>query len=115
MAFTKEETKEIETAVSTFLEQVRPPEHLRNQVDITYRIEGQSVEIIEVRPYWQDASRKIETPIAKATYVRTQDCWKIFWQRADMKWHSYDPDSEVDAIETFLALVRADEFHCFWG
>ncbi len=22
---------------------------------------------------------------------------------------------EVGSIETFLALVRADEFHCFWG
>lgn len=115
MAFTKEETKEIETAVSTFLEQIRPPEHLRPQVDITSRIEGQSVVIIEVRPYWQDASRKTEIPIAKTTYVRTQDCWKIFWQWADMKWHTYDPDPEVDDIETFLNLVRDDEFHCFWG
>lgn len=115
MAFTAEETKEIETAVSTFLEQIRPPEHLRDKVDIIYRLEGQSVAIIEVRPYWQDASRKTETPIAKTTYVRTQDCWNIFWQRADMKWHTYDPDPEVASIEDFLAVVHADELHCFWG
>ncbi len=115
MAFTKEETKEIETAVSIFLEQVRPPEHIRHQVDIAYRIHGQSVEILEVRPYWQDASRKIEIPVAKTTYVRTQDCWRIFWHRANRKWYRYDPYAEVKSIEDFFAVIQADELGCFWG
>ncbi|MGH8716972.1 MAG: DUF3024 domain-containing protein [Burkholderiales bacterium] len=32
-------------------------------------------------------------PVAKATYVKAQDVWKVFWQRADLKWHRYDPCS----------------------
>ena len=115
MAFTEEETKEIETAVSAFIEQVRPPEHVRHQIDIAYRIQGQSVEIIEVRPYWQDASRKIETPIAKTTYVRTQDCWQIFWHRSNKTWNRYDPKAEVKSLEDFFVVVQADELGCFWG
>jgi hypothetical protein len=46
------------------------------------------VVIYEIRPFWRDSSKKIEGPIAKATYVRTANRWRIFWQRADMKWHS---------------------------
>lgn len=49
------------------------------------------------------------------TYVRTQGVWKIFWQRADLKWHGYEPLAEVAAIEDFLEAVDKDEYHCFWG
>lgn len=53
--------------------------------------------------------------VAKATYVRTQECWKVFWLRADLKWHSYSPMPVVDSIEKFLALVEADNHACFFG
>jgi hypothetical protein len=29
-----------------------------------------------------------QKPAAKATYVRKTDRWKIYWQRADLKWHA---------------------------
>ena len=53
--------------------------------------------------------------MAKATYVRSQNIWKVYWQRADLKWHSYDPDPEVDSIEDFLSVVDADKYACFFG
>ncbi|MGE5894877.1 MAG: DUF3024 domain-containing protein [bacterium] len=57
----------------------------------------------------------MESPVAKATYVGTQAIWKVFWQRADLMWHRYDPDSEVRTIEQFLAIVERDEYSCFFG
>jgi len=33
----------------------------------------------------------VEEPIAKARYVKIRDVWKIYWMRADCKWHSYPP------------------------
>ena len=57
----------------------------------------------------------MEIPIAKSTYVRARDVWKIYWWRSDMKWHPYDPDAEVDSIEAFLAVVDRDEYGCFFG
>jgi hypothetical protein len=56
----------------------RPPAHIRNELDLGYRISGQSVEIFEVRPQWDDPSQKMERPVAKATFVKTRNCWKIF-------------------------------------
>jgi hypothetical protein len=94
----------------------RPPEHIRDKVDLRYRIERQSVEIFEVRPYWRNPTeKKIEEAIAKATYVRTQRVWRVYWQRADLKWHRYDPDPEVTTIEEFLNIVDKDEYSCFFG
>jgi len=115
MAFNELEKKRCEKALSAFMEKHRPPPHIRSQLDLGYRVKGQSVEIFEIRPDWRDPTRKIEAAVAKATYVRTQATWKVFWQRADLKWHRYDPDAEVDSIEAFLRIVGADDHCCFFG
>ena len=115
MAFSELENKRVEKAVSAFMEKRRPPPHIRSQLDLGYRIKGQSLEIFEIRPYWRNPSEKMEIPVAKTTYVRSQNVWKIYWQRADLKWHRYDPDPEVQGIDDFLRIVDADEYCCFFG
>ena len=40
---------------------------------------------------------------------------RSFWQRADLKWHGYEPRPEVARLEQFLALVEEDEYACFFG
>jgi hypothetical protein len=39
----------------------------------------------------------------------------VFWMRRDLKWHRYEPASEVKTIEDFLAVVDKDAYACFWG
>jgi hypothetical protein len=115
MALSELETKRVEKAVLVFLEKRRPPPHVRPKLDIGYRITGQSLELFEIRPQWDNTKVKREHPFAKATYVRTRGAWKVFWQRADLKWHGYEPVSEVDSIDQFLVLVDEDEHACFFG
>jgi hypothetical protein len=115
MALNDLELKRVERALAGFLAKRRPPPHIRPDLDIGYRIAGQSVEILEIRPQWDDRSIIHQYPIAKATYVRTQDVWKVFWKRADLKWHGYEPAAEVRSIEQFLAAVDADPYGCFFG
>ena len=115
MAFSEFEARRYERLVAAFVERRRPPAHIRSQVDLGYRIKGQSVEIFEIRPFWRDPDEMIEEAVAKATYVKKQNIWKVYWQRADLKWHRYDPDPEVDSLEDFLALVERDEYACFFG
>ena len=57
----------------------------------------------------------MELPVAKATYVKSQNKWKIYWHRADMKWHGYEPEPDVDKIEDFLKIVEEDKYACFFG
>jgi hypothetical protein len=60
-------------------------------LDLGYRLVGQSVEVFETRPFWRDASKTMENPVARATYVKAGRYWKIYWHRADLKWHRCDP------------------------
>jgi len=109
------EAKRCEKLVAQFIERRRPPARLRNEVDLAFRIKGRSVEIFEIRASWTGEGKPIEHPIAKATYNKSNRSWKIFWLRADLKWHRYEPLPEVDAIEDFLLIVEEDDHACFFG
>jgi hypothetical protein len=115
MALNDIERKRIEKSVSAFVEERRPAPHIRPQLDLGFRVSGQSVELFEIRPQWDKPEIKRESSYAKATYVRTQGIWKVYWKRADLKWHSYEPVAEVAAIDDFLAVVQKDEYGCFFG
>ena len=109
------ERKRIENAVAAFVAKRRPPAHLRDQVDLSFRFDGRSVEIFEIRPRWNKPAERIEEAIAKARYVKARDRWLVYWQRADLKWHKYDPMPEVRTVDAFLRVVDDDEYACFFG
>lgn len=115
MSFTELETKRIEKETRTFVEKRRPPPHVRPQLDIASRITRQSILIFEIRPMWRDPAKKQEIEVAKATYVKSRDVWRVYWLRADLKWHPYDPLREVGSLKEFLNEVDEDPFCCFWG
>jgi hypothetical protein len=115
MAFDPLQTLEVIEAMENFLSKRRPPEEIRNKVDLGYKIEDQSILILEIRPQWNDPSIIREQPIAKATFVKSKNKWKVFWMRSDLKWHSYSPKPTVKSVRDFTKLVEEDEYHCFWG
>jgi hypothetical protein len=115
MAFSEFEIKLHERALRTFMDKRRPPPHVRDQVDLIHRFEGQSVTLIEVRPFWRDPEQTTESGIAKATYVKRSKLWKVYWMRADLRWHRYDPIPEVASLAEFLELVDQDAHAAFFG
>lgn len=114
MAFSISELDKMKKEMDAFILKRRPPETVRNQVDLNYKIDKQSIVIFEIRKMFQQ-EEMIDIPIAKATYVMKENKWKIYWQRADMKWHSYEPQKEVKTVKAFLKVVDEDELCCFWG
>lgn len=115
MAISEFEIKRYEKELEKFLEENRPPAHVREQVDLAYRISGQSVEIFEIRAGIRDPSQKTEISVAKSTYVKSQKIWKVYWMRQDLKWHRYPPVPQVKHLEEFLKLVKEDANACFFG
>ena len=109
------ERKSIEKTIAAFVAKRRPPAHLRDQVDLSFRFDGRSVEIFEIRPRWDDPTERVEEAVAKARYLKSRDMWLVYWQRADLKWHKYGPVPEVSTIDAFLRLVDEDEYACFFG
>ena len=115
MVFSEHESFRYEKSVKAFVERRRPPPHIRPELDLGYRLKNQSVVIFEVRPAFRQPGRIIEHSVAKATYVKTRKHWRVFWQRADLKWHRYDPLRTVRTIDEFIAEVDRDPYGCFFG
>lgn len=114
MAFNDLEFHAVKKEVEAFVESTRPPEHLRDQVDNAYRIDDQTVELFQIRPpTWRgELGEMTELPTAKITYARTQNEWKLFWQRANFKWELFETTKTLrDALE----IVRIDRYGCFFG
>ena len=115
MSFSEFEIKRYEKVISEFIAKRRPPAHIRNEVDLDFRLVGQSVEIFEIRPVWNKPEEKMEQPVAKATYVKRQNIWKVYWMKSDLKWHKYEPEFGVSELSRFIAIVDEDKYGCFWG
>jgi hypothetical protein len=114
MALTEFETRRVEKVMSEFIEICRPPMHLRKEVDLAFRLDRQTVDIFEIRILpWDPVP--LEQPIARARWVKSRNCWNVYWMRADLKWHAYEPEPTVRNIEAFCALVNEDAYACFWG
>ncbi|MCA0380631.1 MAG: DUF3024 domain-containing protein [Bacteroidetes bacterium] len=101
--------------MENYLQRIRPPEEIRAKLDIAYKIEGQSIIVFEIRPHWKNPNEMAEFPVAKTTFVKTNNHWKVFWMKSDLKWHAYSPKSIVKSIKEFTQLIEEDKYHCFWG
>lgn len=115
MALSEFEEASVRHHMDAYIQRVRPPLDVRDELDFAYKVEGQSVIVLEIRPRFDDPEQKTEIPAAKATYVKSTDEWKVYWQRSDCKWHKYDPEPFVSCIEEFINLVEEDAYACFWG
>ncbi|MEZ5357746.1 MAG: DUF3024 domain-containing protein [Candidatus Zixiibacteriota bacterium] len=115
MAFNKTELDMYMPAVAAFVHKRCLPDSIRNKLDIGFRFEGLSVVIFEIRPRWNDPAEITETPVAKLTFVRSKNAWKIFWMRQDLKWHAYTQMAEMSELNRALEVIDRDEYGCFWG
>ena len=91
------------------------PAHIRNELYLDYEITDQSIILFTVRPRWKTPSKIVKSMIAKATYVKSKKTWKLYWQRADLKWHGYEPKPAVKSVEEFIQVVEEDAYGCFYG
>jgi hypothetical protein len=117
MAFTESEVAEHTRILDVFVQQTRPPAHIQDKLDYSYDLDvsKQAVELVEIRPSIQNPKKKSRLAFARARYIRSANEWRIYWMRSDLKWHSYEPMSSAPKLLVFLAVVREDEYGCFYG
>ena len=115
MAFDVLNAVDIIETMENYLQKVRPPEDMRDKLDVGYRIEGQSIVVFETRPKPFEEGKTIESEFAKTTFVKSQQSWKIYWMRGNLKWTLYEPMPEVRTLTEFLQVVEEDAYGCFHG
>jgi len=112
--FSEFEIARFSKVMRAYLEKRRPPAHIRSELDFDFKIDGDSVELFEIKPFWRDRSKKIEHSIAKATY-KSDNTWLVFWKRGDLSWHLYQPTPSVKTLEEFLSVIEKDNHGAFFG
>lgn len=115
MPFDIKKSVDIIEIMENYISKTRPPQEIRHQIDIGYELEGQSIVLNEIRPAWNNPMQILTRGYAKATFVKEKNIWKIYWKRADDKWHSYKPVPAVGQLDNFLRLVDEDKHGCFKG
>jgi len=114
VAFNELDRKRIERVVGGFCRQRTRPE-VADELRLVYEIDGQSVVISEERPYWRDSSERMHSPVAKLRFVRTTGLWTLYWMRADLRWHAYEPAAPTADLAALVEVVDRDEHRAFFG
>jgi len=114
MAISEFEIFKVEKSAKQFCDN-RNKNYPPDKLYIDYRLEGQSLFLLEVRPVWNDPSRKTEMDVAKITFIKKESLWKLYRQRQNMKWQLYDPKSNSKDLEVLLKEIWDDPMGCFWG
>ena len=115
MALNLDKTVDIIELMENHIEQIRPPLHIRHELDISYKIENQSIILLEIRPSFRNPLELTEEPYAKTTFVKSENNWKVYWMRGNLKWTLYGPKPKVKTLKDFLNIVEEDKYHCFKG
>ncbi|WP_202303731.1 DUF3024 domain-containing protein [Dryocola clanedunensis] len=113
MAFNDLEYHAVNKEVKAFVDSIRPPEHVRKELDMVYNIEDQTIEIGALRPVWRGEPGETHfLPSVRIKYIRSLKRWKLYWMRQDLKWHLYDT---TETLTEALEVVRVDPDSCFFG
>ncbi len=92
----------------------RIPEELREQMVLEVDVEGNTVTIVERRPYWRDPSMGWSSlPIAQLRYRAAK--WTLHWQDSSEEWHRYTYLEPTEDIEAVLTEIDDDRTAIFWG
>ncbi|HDU8609743.1 TPA: DUF3024 domain-containing protein [Morganella morganii] len=113
MAFNDTEVVQIKQCMNYFMEKRRPPKHIRDEHDLQYRIEDDSVIIFEVRQLSWSTGRA-EEMLAKITNNRNSNSWSLFWSTDNNEWRHYD-GRMIGSFSDAIKIIDEDEEHRFFG
>jgi hypothetical protein len=101
----------VEKAAKRFCENKSfPPELLY----IDYKMEDQTLYFLEIRPKWNDPTKKTETLVAKFMYIKKNKVWKLYWPRQNSKWKQYEPNGVNQHLEPLFKILSEDLTGCFY-
>ena len=111
--FSGEERRRIEVVLQRYAE-ARVPPHARDEVQLTYRVRGTTVTLIERRPAWRAPGQWTEISVAQFRHEPATGTWSLYCADRNRRWHPYGCRS-ARKLETLLRVVDADRSGIFWG
>ena len=91
------------------------PEEYQNEIKLLYKIHGNSVTLIESRPFYFDPANWSEQKIAQFRYGKDDRDWTLYWADRNERWHIYPKIKSSKSIDDLLNEVDNDPISVFWG
>lgn len=103
----------IDLTIQKIEEKFKVPEHVTDKIKNVVEKLGNSYILYETRPAWDgNAKPWTKLSVAKMTFVKISDTWKLYWMRASGKWELY---KEYKSLKHVLNAIEKDKSGCFWG
>jgi hypothetical protein len=93
----------------------RVPPHIRDQIRLIFKFRGNTVTLIETRPYFMDPSIWTESPVAQFRFDIDKKVWCLYCRDRNTRWHFYDLVKPSANLDDLIAEVDRDPTCIFWG
>jgi DUF3024 family protein len=114
MALPELTRKLIEKKIGDYCEW-KVPSHVKQKIRIGFKIRGNSVTIIEERPYFHVPSQWSQNVVAQFRYDPSDHTWALYCADRNSRWCLYSRSVPTKNIDTLLRWVEADPTGIFWG
>lgn len=92
------------------------PAHALDQVNVLYKIRGNTVTIFENRAPWRPEWKKwTSMPIAQMRYDDKTGKWTLYCADRNDRWHEYIDIDATKNIDKILTEIDEDPTGIFWG
>ena len=106
--------KRVSKLLTAYCEE-RTPAHIRDQLELRFRFDGNSVVLYERRPHWRRPGEWTEGGVAKFRYFVGRQKWALYCRDQHQRWHRYDLIDESVLFDDLLSEVDDDPTGIFWG
>ena len=93
----------------------RIPEKIKDQIQLIYTIEKNTITLIEKRPLWNDPTRWSELPIAVMIFDKESMTWQLYWIRGNGKKEMYTQLEPQKDLQRCIDEIDEDPLCTFWG
>lgn len=103
----------VEVKLGAYCEK-RIPQHVRDQVKLSYAIRGNNVTLNEERIAFSQPGTWVTIPVAQFRH-EDSGSWMLFCSDRNSKWHRYQHAKPSRDLDSLIAALDTDQTGIFWG
>jgi hypothetical protein len=91
------------------------PDKAKDKIRLITRFRGNSVTLVESRPYHRDPAVWTKTVVAQFRFNPTDDIWTLYCADRNGRWHLYEYTEPSMNLDDLLKEIDDDPTGIFWG
>lgn len=106
--------RSVESKLSTYCDR-KIPREIRDELQLTYKLRGNTATLIERRPHFRDRTIWTEVKVAQLRFDPDAKRWSLYCSDRNGRWHFYDDAPPSANLDDLIAELDRDPTCIFWG